>query len=51
VHGPDRRIPRVARAPVTEQRRAVGEVFRFEEELAEGRVRQIVGGRGETISA
>ena len=30
-------------APMAEQRRAVGQVFRFEKQLAEGRMREIVG--------
>ena len=45
VHRPDRRLARVARPPMAEQRRAVGQVLGFEKQLAEGRMREIVGRR------
>ncbi len=41
----DRRVLRIARAPMAEQRGAVGEVLGFEKQLAERRMRQIIGRR------
>ena len=39
--------PSVARAPMAEQRGALGQVLRLEEQLAEGRMREVVGGGSE----
>ena len=51
VHRPHGRLARIPRAPMAEQRRAVGQVFRFEKQFAEGRMREIVGRGARTISA
>ena len=45
VHRPHGWLARIPRAPMAEQRRAVGQVFRFEKQLAERRMREIVGRR------
>jgi hypothetical protein len=47
VHRPHRQLSRISSTSMAEQRRAVGQVFRFQEQLAEGRMRQIVGRRGQ----
>ena len=47
VHRPHAPAPGIARAPVAEQRGAVGQVFGFEKQFAEGRMREIVGGSGQ----
>ena len=43
VERPRRRLLRIARPPMAEQRGAVGQVFGLEEQLAERRMREVVG--------
>ena len=43
MHRPHGWIPRIPGASMAEQRRAIGQVFRFEKQLAKGRMREIIG--------
>ena len=50
MHRPHGRIPGIAWAPMAEQRRAAGEVFRFEKQFAERGMREIVGWRHRIVN-